>query len=65
MQFMDIFGINHKNLRTTDILEFDIDTRDSPPIYIKFHPLPYKYKGFVKTELDLLMKASIMTRLDM
>ena len=59
-EFLDIFGINHKNLKPTNILKFDIDTGNAAPVYIKSQPLPYKYKEFIKSELDSGVAAGIM-----
>jgi RNase H-like domain found in reverse transcriptase/Reverse transcriptase (RNA-dependent DNA polymerase)/Integrase zinc binding domain/Integrase core domain/gag-polyprotein putative aspartyl protease/Retrotransposon gag protein len=61
MEYIDIFGVDHNNLKQTDVIEFDIDTGDAIPIYIKSRPLPYKYKEFVKAELDAAVKAGIMS----
>ena len=61
MEFIDIFGTSHKNLKATNILEFDIDTGNSSPVYIKPRPLPYQYKEFVKAELSSAVEAGIMT----
>ena len=45
MEHIDIFGVDHGNLKQTNVIEFDIDTGDdAASIYIKPRPLPYKYK---------------------
>ena len=56
-EFIDIFGINYKDLKISNVLQFDIDTGDAAPIYCKLHSLPYKYKQFVKDELDTAVRA--------
>ena len=61
MEYIDIFGVDHNNLKQTNVIEFDVDTGDAAPIYIKPRPLPYKYKEFVKGELDAAVKAGIMS----
>jgi len=61
MEYIHIFGIDHSNLKQTNVIEFDIDTGDAAPIYIKSRPLPYKYKEFVKGKLDAAVKAGIMS----
>jgi hypothetical protein len=61
MEYIDIFGVNHNTLKQTNVIEFDIDTGNTAPIYIKSRPLPYKYKEFVKGELDAAVKAGIMS----
>jgi len=60
MEFIVIFGINYKDLKINNVLQFDIDTRDAAPIYCKLHSLPYKYKQFVKDELDAAVRAGTM-----
>src|ERR1700730_9444386 len=60
-EYLDIFGTSHQNLRPINILQFDIDTGNEPPVYIKAKPLPYKYKEFAKSELDAAVKAGTMT----
>jgi len=57
MEFIDIFGINYKDLKISNILQFDIDTRDAAPIYCKPHSLPYKHKQFVKDDFDAAVRA--------
>ena len=47
-----VFGIDRNNLKQTNVIEFDIDTGDAVPFYIKSRPLPYKYKDFVKCYQD-------------
>jgi len=47
-EYIDIFSMSHRNVRQTDIIQFDIDTGDAKPVYIKPRPLPYKFKEFVK-----------------
>jgi len=45
MEHIDIFGVDHGNLKQTNVIEFDIDTGDdAASIYIKPRPLPYKYR---------------------
>ena len=58
--FIDIFGINYKDLKISNVLQFNIDTGDAAPIYCKPHSLPYKYKQFVKDELDVAVRAGTM-----
>jgi len=60
MEFINIFGINYKDLKISNVLQFDIDTGDAVPIYCKLHSLPYKYKQFVKEELDAAVRAGTM-----
>jgi len=57
MEFIDIFGINYKDLKISNVLQFDIDTEDAAPISCKLHLLPYKYKQFVKDKLDASFRA--------
>ena len=57
MEFIDIFGINYKDLKISRILQFDIDTGDATPIYCKPYSLLYKYKQFVRDELNAVVKA--------
>ena len=52
MEYIYIFGIDHSKLKQTNVIEFDIDTGDAVPFYIKSRPLPYKYKDFVKCYQD-------------
>ena len=59
-KYIDIFGISHQNVRQTDIIQFDIDTGDAKPVYIKPRPLPYKFKEFVKQELEAAVQAGTM-----
>ena len=59
-EFIDIFGISYKDLKISNVLQFDIDTGDAAPIYCKPHSLPYKYKQFAKDELDAAVKAGTM-----
>ena len=59
-EFIDIFGINYKDLKISNVLQFDIDTGDAAPIYCKLHSLPYKYKQFVKDKLDAAVRAGTM-----
>ena len=59
-KYIDIFGISHQNVRQTDIIQFDIDTGDAKPVYIKPRPLPYKFKKFVKQELEAAVQAGTM-----
>jgi len=44
-------------LKISNVLQFDIKTRDAAPIYCKLHLSPYKYKQFVKDELDAAVRA--------
>ena len=62
MKYIDIFDVNYSNLKQTNVIEFDIDTGDAAPIYIKPRPPSYKYKEFVKGGLDAAGKAGIITR---
>jgi len=57
IEFIDIFGINYKDLKISNVLQFDIDTRDIASIYCKLHLLLYKYKQFIKDELDAAVTA--------
>jgi len=57
MEFIDIFGINYKDLKISNVLQFDIDTGYAAPIYCKPHSLPYKHKQFIKDELDAAVRA--------
>jgi len=60
-EYLDIFGISHNNLKQTSLIEFDIEIGDTKPSYIKSRFLPYKYKEFVKKELETAVKAGIMS----
>jgi hypothetical protein len=60
MEFIDIFGTDHENLKQINVIEFDIDRGDSSSIFIKPRSLSYKYKDFVKEELEATVKADIM-----
>ena len=57
IEFIDIFGINYKDLKISNVLQFDIDTRDIASIYCNLYLLLYKYKQFVKDELDAAVTA--------
>ena len=48
MKFIDIFRIDYKELKISNVLQFNIDTTDAAPIYCKLHSLPYKYKQCIK-----------------
>ena len=60
MKFIDIFEINYKDLKISNVLHFDNDTGDTALIYCKPHLLPYKYKQFIKDELDAAVRAGTM-----
>ena len=60
MQFIDIFGLNYKDLKIRNVFQFDIDTGDTTPIYCKLHSLAYKYNQFVKDKLDAAVRADTM-----
>jgi len=49
MKFINIFGINYKDLKI-NVLQFDIDTGDAVPIYCN-------YKQFIKDKLDVAVRA--------
>jgi hypothetical protein len=51
-KYIDIFGMSHSDVKQTDVIQFDIDTGNAKPVYIKPRPLPWKYKEIVKKELD-------------
>src|ERR1700738_1261610 len=51
-KYIDIFGMSHSDVKQTDVIQFDIDTGNAKPVYIKLRPLPWKYKEIVKKELD-------------
>ena len=36
MEYIDIFGVDHSNLKQTNVIEFDIDTGDAAPVYIMY-----------------------------
>ena len=59
-KYIDIFGMSHQNVKQTDIIQFDIDTGDAKPVYIKLRSLPYKFKEFVKQELEVTVQAETM-----
>jgi hypothetical protein len=60
LKYQDIFAVSYKGLSHTNIIEFDIDTKDAKPTYIKSRPLPYQYKEFVKKELYSAVEAGTM-----
>ena len=60
MEFIDMFGINYKDLKISNVLQFDSDTGDAAPIYCKPHSLLYKYKQFIRDELDAAVRAGTM-----
>ena len=40
MGFIDIFGINYKDLKISNVLQFNIDIGDAASIYYKLYSLP-------------------------
>ena len=56
--FVDIFSTGQSD---TKLIEMDIDTGNSSPVYQKLYTLPLKHNQWVKEELEALEKAGIIS----
>ena len=56
------FSKNNRDIGTTQLIEMEIDTGDSPPIAQSPYTLPLKHYDWVKKEIETLEKAGVIIR---
>ena len=56
------FSKNNRDIGTTQLIEMEIDTGDSPPIAQSPYTLPLKHYDSVKKEIETLEKAGVIVR---
>ena len=61
-EYNDIFSKDSSDIGKTPLITMGIETGDSPPVCQRPYNLPFKHIDWVQKELDILEKASVITR---
>ena len=59
-KFNDIFSESSEDIGKTPLIQMDIDTGNSPPVYQHPYTLPLKHAEWVKREMAISEKAGVI-----